>query len=201
MNERISKIRKIATIIFIGITALGLVISYGFAFLCGSIITSEQYGKIMNTFAVIYCLMAFIYMMLMLFGKLFSALYQAFGDRLMLLGKKSATAFLVSAEKADNGATIITAEFTDNKDGSRRTAEIRTFDMFVISEFTSNGSCYITYKIDDFGNVTSVTAHRGRETGFPFVGVAFAILFIIAIIFCIWLFSIFYIQVLVEWLK
>ncbi len=201
MNERISKIRKIATIIFIGITVLGWAGTYVLAFICGPIITSEQYGEIMNTFALVYCPMAFLYLLLMLFGKLFSALYQAFGDRLMLWGKKSATAFLVSAEKADNGATIITAEFTDNKDGSRRTAEIRTFDMFVISEFTSNGSCYITYKIDDFGNVTSVTAHRGRETGFPFVGVAFAILFIIAIIFCIWLFSIFYIQVLVEWLK
>lgn len=188
MNERISKIRKIATIIFIGITVLGWAGTYVLAFICGPIITSEQYGEIMNTFALVYCPMAFLYLLLMLFGKLFSALYQAFGDRLMLWGKKSATAFLVSAEKADNGATIITAE-------------IRTFDMFVISEFTSNGSCYITYKIDDFGNVTSVTAHRGRETGFPFVGVAFAILFIIAIIFCIWLFSIFYIQVLVEWLK
>lgn len=201
MNERISKVRKIATIVFIGITGLGLVISFGFAFFVGPFISSEQYSKILNTFAVIYCPMAFIYLLLMLFGKLFSALYQAFGDRLLLWGKKSATAFLVSAEKADDGATVITAEFTDKTDGSRKTAEIRTFDMFVISEFTSNGSCYITYKLDDFGNVTSVTAHRGRETGFPFVGVAFAILFIIAIIFCIWLFSIFYIQVLVEWLK
>lgn len=201
MNERISKVRKIATIIFIGITAVGLVISFGFAFICGPIITSKQYGEIMNTFALVYCPMAFIYLLMMLCGKVFEALYQAFGDRLMLGNKKSATAFLVSAEKADDGATVITAEFTDKTDGSLKTAEIRTFDMFVISEFTSNGSCFITYDLDDFGNVISVAAYRGRETGFPFVGVAFAILFIIAIIFCIWLFRIFYFQVLVEWLK
>ena len=201
MNERISKLSKIATIIFLGITVLGLVVSYGFAFLCGPIITSEQYGKIMNIFAVIYCPMAFIYLLLMLFGKLFAALYQAFGDKLLLGNKKGAMAFLVSSEKADDGATVITAEFTDKTDGSQKTFELRTFDMFVISEFTSNGSCYITYKTDDFGNVTSVTAHRGRETGFPFVGIAFAVLFLISIICGIWLFKIFYINVLVEWLK
>lgn len=201
MKERISKVRKIATIIFIGITVLGWAGTYVLAFICGPIITSEQYGEIMNTFALIYCPMAFIYILMMLCGKLFAALYQAFGDRLLLLGKKNATAFLVSAEKADNGATIITAEFTDKKDGSRKTAEFRTFDMFVISEFTTKGSCYITYDLDDFGNVTSVTAHRGREGGLPFVGVAFAVLFLIAIIICIWLFKLFYFQVLVEWLK
>lgn len=201
MKERISKVRKIATIIFIGITVFGWAGTYVLAFICGPIITSEQYGEIMNTFALIYCPMAFIYILMMLCCKLFAALYQAFGDRLLLLGKKSATAFLVSAEKADNGATIITAEFTDKKDGSRKTAEFRTFDMFVISEFTTKGSCYITYDLDDFGNVKSVAAHRGREGGLPFVGVAFAVLFLIAIIICIWLFKLFYFQVLVEWLK
>lgn len=201
MKERISKVRKIATIIFIGITVLGWAGTYVLAFICGPIITSEQYGEIMNTFALIYCPMAFVYLLLMLCGKMFEALYQAFGDRLILGNKKSATAFLISAEKEADGATVITAEFTDKTDGSRKTAEFRTFDMFVISEFTSNGSCYITYKIDDFGNVTSVTAHRGREGGLPFVGVAFAVLFLIAIIFCIWLFKIFYLQVIVEWLK
>lgn len=201
MKERISKVRKIATIIFIGITVFGWAGTYVLAFICGPIITSEQYGEIMNTFALIYCPMAFIYILMMLCCKLFAALYQAFGDRLLLLGKKSATAFLVSAEKADNGATIITAEFTDKKDGSRKTAEFRTFDMFVISEFTTKGSCYITYDLDDFGNVKSVVAHRGREGGLPFVGVAFAVLFLIAIIICIWLFKLFYFQVLVEWLK
>ena len=201
MNERIAKMKKIVTIVFIGITALGLVISYGFAFICDSVITSEQYGKIMNTFALIYCPMAFVYLLLMLCSKMFSALYQAFGDRFLLGNQKGATAFLVSAKKEDDGLTVITAEFTDKTDGSRKTAEIRTYDMLVISEFTSNGSCYITYKLDDFGNVTSVTAHRERETGFPFVGIAFAVLFFIAIVFCIWLFKIFYFQVLVEWLK
>ena len=102
MKERISKVRKIATIIFIGITVFGWAGTYVLAFICGPIITSEQYGEIMNTFALIYCPMAFIYILLMLCSKLFAALYQAFGDRLLLLGKKSATAFLVSAEKADN---------------------------------------------------------------------------------------------------
>lgn len=201
MKERISKVRKIATIIFIGITVLGWAGTYVLAFICGPIITSEQYGEIMNTFALIYCPMAFMYIMMMLCGKMFEALYQAFGDRLILGNKKSATAFLISAEKEADGATVITAEFTDKTDGSRKTAEFRTFDMFVISEFTTKGSCYITYDLDDFGNVKSVAAHRGREKGIPFVGIAFAILFFIALIFCIWLFKIFYLQVIVEWLK
>lgn len=201
MKERIAKVRKIATIIFIGITAFGLVISYGPAFFGGSSISSEQYSKILNTFALIYCPMAFIYMLLMLCGKLFAALYQAFGDRFMLGEKKGAKAFFVSSEKEDDGTEIIIAEFTVKADGSRKTVGIRTTDMSVISEFKSKRSCYVTYELDDFGNVISVEAHSGKETGIPFVGIVFAVLFFIAIVFCIWLFKIFYFQVLVEWLK
>lgn len=201
MKELISKVRKIATIIFIGITALGLVGTFVFAFICGSIITSKQYGEILNTFALIYCPMAFIYILLMLCSKVFAALYQAFGNRFMLGNKKGATAFFVSSEKADDGADIIIAEFTVKADGSKKTVGIRTTDMSVISEFKSKRSCYITYELDDFGNVTAVEAHSGRETGSPFVGIAFAVLYLIAIVICTWLFKIFYINVIVEWLK
>ena len=201
MKERISKVRKIATIIFIGITVLGWAGTYVLSFICGPIITSEQYGEIMNTFALIYCPMAFIYILLMLCSKVFAALYQTFGNRFMLGNKKGATAFFVSSEKADDGADIIIAEFTVKADGSQKTVGIRTNDVFVKTEFMSKGSCYITYELDDFGNVTSVEAHSGRETGSPIVGAIFAILFFIAIVFCTWLFRIFYFQVIVEWLK
>lgn len=199
MKELISKFLMIAKIVFCGVTILMFIIIFGEGLLGNFIPIHISID--LNSIAVIYVPLAYIFVLCMLLGRIFMALHQAFGDRLMMGNKKGATAFFVSSEKADDGATIIIAEFTVKADGSKKTVGIRTTDMSVISEFTSKRRCYVTYELDDFGNVTAVEAHSGRETGSPFVGIAFAVLYLIAIVICTWLFKIFYFQVIVEWLK
>ncbi len=201
MDDLFSKVRRIATIIFLGLTALGLVISFGLAFFVGPVISSEQYGKCLNTFALIYCPMAFVYLLLMLFGRLFAALGQTFGNIGKLGRKNEVIAYSTSIEIKHGVEAFIEVEFTESENGSRKTGEFITIDPEIICQFQNYGCCPVTYELDDFGNVTYVKPVRPTPGGLKFVGICFAILFVIGIIFGTIVFWIFYSQVIVEWLK